>query len=176
MSDTEALDAKVYAASEKQRLSMRDLLGYFSKSGSLRTSDLHLKVRSPPVYRVDGEMQQIKGAPLDRVTVEKLARSILSDSEWASLRDDGSVDTSHVGETMQILNNTYALANLIRLAKIEQIYSQLQTKTRDVPEERMTTLERSLAGLVHKGAVTALEAEKWATHRSAFLDELQRRP
>ena len=77
---------------------------------------------------------------------------------------------------MEILNNTYALSNLIRQVKIEQIYSQLQTKTRDVPEERMTTLERSLAGLVHKGTVTALEAEKWATHRSAFLDELQRKP
>ena len=49
---------------------------------------------------------------------------------------------------MEILNNTYALANLIRTTKLEQIYSQLQTKTRDLPTERMITLEHSLADLV----------------------------
>ena len=75
---------------------------------------------------------------------------------------------------MEILNNTYAVSNLIRLGKMEQIYTQLQTKTKNVPEERMTTLERSMATLVHRGLVTALEAEKWVNHPSAFLDEMQR--
>ena len=32
---------------------------------------------------------------------------------------------------MEILNNNYACANLIRVGKVEQIYSQLQTKTQD---------------------------------------------
>ncbi len=77
---------------------------------------------------------------------------------------------------MEILNNTYAVSNLIRLAKMEQIYTQLQTRTKDVPSERMCTLERSLASLAHRGVVTPLEAEKWANHPSAFLDEMQREP
>ena len=75
---------------------------------------------------------------------------------------------------MEILRNSYAIANLIRLRKMEQIYSHLQTKTKDIPEERMTTMERSLARLVARGVVTALEAEKWAEDRAAFLDEIQR--
>ncbi|MBN1943927.1 MAG: type IV pili twitching motility protein PilT, partial [Phycisphaerae bacterium] len=74
---------------------------------------------------------------------------------------------------MEILNNTYSVANLIRLRKLEQLYSQLQIRTRDVPEERMITMERSLARLVRDEIVTAQEAEKWAEDRSAFLDEMK---
>ena len=377
MSANELLDAKVYAASEKKQLSMRDLLEYFAKRGAMRVSDLHLKVNCPPIYRVDGDLQKMKGAPLDAKTAETLARSVISEAEWATLQECGSVDTSYLTDTMQfrincfrdndgpalavraldnavpavedigfpngvwrdvlaeqqglvlltgitgagksttiaslvdriaqerpcriitledpieyrltskaavisqrevgrdvpsferglrdclredpdvifvgemrdrestswtltaaetghlvfstlhtrdvrgtitrildmfppsqqdevasqmslglshiicqklipradengrvvameILTNTYALSNLIRQAKTEQIYSLLQTRTKDVPEERMTTLERSLASLVRQGIVTALEAEKWANHPSAFVDELQR--
>ncbi|MEZ6083991.1 MAG: hypothetical protein R3E58_08625 [Phycisphaerae bacterium] len=75
---------------------------------------------------------------------------------------------------MELLNNTYAMANLIRLAKTEQVYSLLQTRTKDTPDERMTTLERSLANLVRAGEITPMEAEKWANHPLALLDELQR--
>lgn len=74
---------------------------------------------------------------------------------------------------MEILNNIYAVSNLIRLTKTEQIYSQLQTRTKDTPEERMTTLERSLANLVRTGKITPLEAEKWANNPSAFVEEMQ---
>ncbi|KPK83967.1 MAG: hypothetical protein AMJ81_06890 [Phycisphaerae bacterium SM23_33] len=74
---------------------------------------------------------------------------------------------------MEILNNTYAVSNLIRLRKMEQVYTQLQTKIKDVPEERMLPLERSLAMLVQAGKVTALEAEKWANHPTVFLEEMQ---
>jgi twitching motility protein PilT len=74
---------------------------------------------------------------------------------------------------MEILNNTYSVSNLIRLRKLEQLYSQLQIRTRDIPEERMITMERSLARLVRAQIVTAQEAEKWAEDRSAFLDELK---
>ena len=76
--------------------------------------------------------------------------------------------------SMEILNNTYAVANLIRLAKMEQLYTYLQTRTKDIPEERMVTNERSLATLVAQGCITALEAEKWANHPVTFMDELQR--
>ncbi|HRX84348.1 MAG TPA: PilT/PilU family type 4a pilus ATPase [Phycisphaerae bacterium] len=379
MPDLEALRQPVYAATEKRSLSMHDLLEYFSKRGSLRVSDLHLKVGCTPVYRIDGDLQHMKGAPLDAATIEALARTLLSEKERERLGRDGSVDSSFISASMQfrincfrdndglslairalehtvpsvesigfpnnvwrdiireqqglvlltgitgagksttiaalidriaaerpcriitledpieyrlsskvavvsqrevgrdvpsferglrdclredpdvifvgemrdresttwtltaaetghlvfstlhtrdvrgtitrvldmfppnqqdevasqlslglsfiiaqklipradgkgrivameILNNTYALSNLIRLAKTEQIYSMLQTRTKDVPEERMTTLERSLARLVRDGTITALEAEKWANHPAAFLDELQHHP
>lgn len=75
---------------------------------------------------------------------------------------------------MEILNNTYAVSNLIRLRKMEQVYTQLQTRIKDVTTERMTTMERSLAALVAAGKVAPLEAEKWADDRNSFLDEMKR--
>jgi twitching motility protein PilT len=75
---------------------------------------------------------------------------------------------------MEILNNTYGVSNLIRTGKLEQLYTQLQTRTRDVSDERMVTMERSLVALVAKGLVSPLEAEKWAGDRQAFEDEMQR--
>ncbi len=75
---------------------------------------------------------------------------------------------------MEILNCTYALSNLIRLRKMEQVYTHLQTRTKDTADERMTTMERSLARLVAEGKVAPLEAEKWADDRNAFVDEMSR--
>jgi twitching motility protein PilT len=377
MSVAERINEKVYAVSNERSLSMHDLLRYFEQHGTMRVSDLHIKVGCPPTYRVDGRMQKMKGPPLDRPTVEALARGLLADGELATLAERRAVDSSYITEklqfrlnffydndglavairalesspppveqigfpngvwmdiikkqqglvlvtgitgagksttiaslidrvaqtrpcriitledpieyrlvsksaiisqrevgrdvpsfehglrdclredpdvifvgemrdrestawtltasetghlvfstlhtrdtrgtitrildmfppnqqdevssqlslglshiicqklvpkgqgegrvvAMEILNNTYAVSNLIRQGKMEQVYSQLQTRTRDVPEERMTTAERSLAALVHAGQVAPLEAEKWANHPSAFHDEMKR--
>jgi twitching motility protein PilT len=74
---------------------------------------------------------------------------------------------------MEILNNNYACANLIRTGKIEQLYSQMQTKTRDKPDEKMITMEKHLSMLVKKGEVDLLEAKKWANDLKAFTDCMQ---
>ncbi len=377
MSDKPEIDTPLYAINRERKLSMKDLLEYFAKHGSMRVSDMHLKVNCPPIYRVDGDLQRLKGAPLDRATIEALARSLLGEGDWKRLQERGSVDSSYITDKMQfrlntfhdndglviamralednppaveeigfpnnawqdivlrqhglvlltgitgagksttiaalinriaatrpcriitledpieyrltskaamisqrevgrdvpsferglrdclredpdvifvgemrdrestswtltaaetghlvfstlhtrdlrgtvtrlidmfppsqqdeiasqlslglshivcqklipradgqgrvvameILNNSYGMSNLIRLGKVEQIYSLLQSRTKDIPEERMTTLERSLASLVHSGKVTHLEAEKWANHPNSFIDEMQR--
>jgi len=75
---------------------------------------------------------------------------------------------------MEILNNNYACANLIRTGKVEQIYSQLQTKTRNRPDEKMITLESHLAMLVKQDKVDLLEAKKWANNINTFTDSMQR--
>jgi len=75
---------------------------------------------------------------------------------------------------MEILNNNYACANLIRTGKIEQIYSQLQTKTRNRPDEKMMTMEKHLAMLVKQDKVDLLEAKKWANDLKSFTDCMQR--
>lgn len=75
---------------------------------------------------------------------------------------------------MEILNNNYACANLIRTGKIEQLYSQLQTKTRNKPDEKMLTLEKHLSRLVKEEKVDLLEAQKWANDLKAFVDCMQR--
>jgi twitching motility protein PilT len=377
MSSKHSLDEKVYTAAGGGAFSMLDLLEYFSRVGPLRVSDLHVKAGCPPTYRVDGQLQPMKGPPLDAAAAEALVASLLTDRELDALARDGAVDSSyvtdrfqfrlnafrdndgpavavraleidippveqigfpngvwrdiiamqrglvlvtgitgagksttiaslitriadtrpcrivtledpieyrlrggravisqrevgrHVGSferglrdclredpdvifvgemrdrestswtltaaetghlvfstlhtrdsrgtitrlldmypegrqdevasqlslglryvisqklvprsdgsgralAMEILNSTYAIANLVRVQKVEQLYSHLQTRTRDVTEERMCTMERSLAGLVRAGVVAPLEAEKWAEDRNAFFDEMQR--
>jgi twitching motility protein PilT len=376
MSSQFNIDSKVYAAAADRMLSMRDLLEYFEQQGSMRVSDLHLKAGSPPVYRVDGQLQRMKGQPLEEEAVRALAESLISDTEIEEFKANGSVDSSCFTETMQfrlncfhendgpavairaleaapppiesigfpndvwrdiiqkqqglvlvtgitgagksttiaslldrisqtracriitledpveyrlksraallsqrevgrdvpsferglrdclredpdvifvgemrdrdstswtltaaetghlvfstlhtrdargtitrvldmfpptqadevasqlslglshiisqklipradgsgrvvameVLNNIYSVSNLIRLSKTEQIYSQMQTRTKNTPEERMVTLERSLAKLAKSGVVSALEAERWANNPSAFLEEMR---
>ena len=73
---------------------------------------------------------------------------------------------------MEILNNNYAVSNLIRKGKIEQIYSQMQIKTKDHVDERMVTLERHLARLVKEKEIELLEAQKWANDGKSFIDAM----
>ena len=75
---------------------------------------------------------------------------------------------------MEILNNNYACANLIRTGKLEQIYSIMQTKTKDLPDQKMITMESHLAKLVKANTVDLLEAQKWANDHTCFLDTMQR--
>jgi twitching motility protein PilT len=75
---------------------------------------------------------------------------------------------------MEILNNNYAVANLVRTGKIEQLYSQLQTKTRNKSDEKMMTLEKHLSILVKADKVDLLEAQKWVNDLKAFVDCMQR--
>ncbi len=376
MSSEYTLESKVYAVGPEKIVCMQDLLDYFAQVGSMRVSDLHIKAGCPPVYRVDGLLQRMKGPDLDAETVRKLAASLLTDAEWSHLDESRSLDSScfmdsmqfrlncfhekdglaiairaleasppdvesigfpndvwrdiiqkqqglvlvtgvtgagksttiaslldriaqtracriitledpveyrltsnaalisqrevgrdvmsyerglrdclredpdviFVGEmrdrdstrwtltaaetghlvfstlhtrdargtisrildlfpadqqdeiasqlslglshiisqklvprqdgegrvvAMEVMNNIYSVSNLIRLLKTEQIYSQLQTRTKNTPEERMVTMERSLANLTKSGMVTALEAERWANNPSAFIEEMQ---
>ena len=76
---------------------------------------------------------------------------------------------------MEVLNNNYACANLIRHGKTEQMYSQLQTKTRDKPDEKMMTMEKHLAMLVKQDKIDLLEAQKWANNIKSFVDCMQQK-
>ena len=73
---------------------------------------------------------------------------------------------------MEILNNNYATANLIRTGKVEQIYSQLQTKTSNRYDEKMITMERHLARLVKEDKVDLEEAQKWTNNLTTFAEAL----
>ncbi len=76
---------------------------------------------------------------------------------------------------MEVLNNNnYACANLIRTGKIEQLYSQLQTKTKNKPDEKMITMEKHLAMLVKDDKLDLLEAQKWANNLISFVDVMKR--
>jgi twitching motility protein PilT len=75
---------------------------------------------------------------------------------------------------MEILNNNYACANIIRTGKIEQLYSQMQTKTKDKSDEKMMTMESHLATLVRQDKIDLLEAQKWANNLLSFQDVMKK--
>jgi len=67
----------------------------------------------------------------------------------------------------ELLVNTPAIANLIRERKVSQIYSQLQTGSK----EGMNTLEQCLLNLVNSGDITRHEAMGKASNPKALLSE-----
>lgn len=74
---------------------------------------------------------------------------------------------------MEILNSNYAVANQIRKGKLEQIYSQMQVKTKNQSDERMITFESHLAILVKRGEIALQEAQKWANDIKSFQDAMK---
>src|SRR6266404_1643084 len=108
MEDPAQLDKKVYAATTASSLSMRDLLEYFTKhGGSMRVSDLHLKAGSPPVYRVDGRLVFLKGAPLGPSTIRELAAALFTKAELAALDEQRSVDGSFATDDLSFRLNAF---------------------------------------------------------------------
>jgi twitching motility protein PilT len=75
---------------------------------------------------------------------------------------------------MEILNNTFSAANCIRHGRLDQLYSLMQTNTRDVPRQRMTTMERSLVTLVRAGKIPEVHAERAANNPAVFEEEMKR--
>lgn len=69
---------------------------------------------------------------------------------------------------MEVLNNNSAVANLVRTGKFEQIYSMMQTRTKDKQDENMMTAEKCLERLVSKDVVTLEEAQKWTNRPTSF--------
>ena len=63
--------------------------------------------------------------------------------------------------------NTPAIANLIRERKISQIYSQLQTGSK----EGMNTLEQCLKSLLDQGEITQQEALSKASNPKAIISD-----
>ena len=68
----------------------------------------------------------------------------------------------------ELLVNTPAIANLIRERKVSQIYSQLQTGSK----EGMNTLEQCLLNLVNSGDISSQEAMGKASNPKALLSEV----
>ena len=68
----------------------------------------------------------------------------------------------------ELLVNTPAIANLIRERKVSQIYSQLQTGSK----EGMNTLEQCLLNLVNSGDISRQEAMGKASNPKALRSQV----
>lgn len=58
-------------------------------------SDLHLKVGAPPIYRIHGTPQRIKGDPLSFERTRQIIYELLNEKQTEQYEREGSVDFAH---------------------------------------------------------------------------------
>ncbi|MBI5863326.1 MAG: hypothetical protein HZB38_02195 [Planctomycetes bacterium] len=96
MSDSSPLDEKLYKMSDNRVLSMKDLLSSFTRQGTARVTDLHMKCGKPPCFRVDGNMKVTNGLPIDEETMDKLVAAVLDEKELDTFRKQRSVNCARL--------------------------------------------------------------------------------
>jgi twitching motility protein PilT len=138
-----------------------------AETGHLVFSTLHTRDTTGTITRILDHFPEGRQAEV-RNQLSLSLRSIISQKLIPRKNGDGRV------VAMEILNNSYATANLIRTGKVEQIYSQMQTRTKNTPDERMITMESHLARLVKAEEIDLLEAQKWANNIKTFADCMRR--
>lgn len=57
-------------------------------------SDIHLSVKRPPIFRVDGHLERLNLPILDANAIEKMLRSVMTAAQWAALERDREFDGS----------------------------------------------------------------------------------
>jgi len=100
-------DAKIYPSTNAGSLSIRDMLRYFQEKGTMRVSDLHLKVGLPPLYRMDGNLVKLKGPPLSPVWAEQLIYPLLSEANQVKFQSAYNIDSSYQTAGLQFRINVF---------------------------------------------------------------------
>lgn len=92
---------------------IQDLLIYSKEKGG---SDIHITVGKPPMIRINGELEEMKYAPLMVEDTEGLVKGILNDYQQQVLHDVGEVDFSFSISSMgRFRVNAYKQRALIQL-------------------------------------------------------------
>ncbi|MHC4658893.1 MAG: type IV pilus twitching motility protein PilT [Planctomycetota bacterium] len=99
--------AKVYATKNLGKLSILDMLAYFEEHGAMRVSDLHIKVGTPPAYRIDGDLAKLKGLSVTPDIAKQLIYPLLSDENLRKLQSQYSVDCSFRLGSLQFRINVF---------------------------------------------------------------------
>ncbi|MBI4355209.1 MAG: type IV pilus twitching motility protein PilT [Candidatus Omnitrophica bacterium] len=73
---------------------MMDIRDLFKAATEVRASDLHLTEHSPPLVRIDGELQPLRLPPLTREETKRLIYSVLSDRHQAQFEQEQELDIS----------------------------------------------------------------------------------
>jgi len=59
MTEEYSASEKAYSTENLGKLSILDMLAYFEEKGAMRVSDLHIKVGTPPVYRIQNPCSDV---------------------------------------------------------------------------------------------------------------------
>lgn len=58
-------------------------------------SDVHITAHSPPIFRMNGELQAVGETPLTANETEAMAKSLVSEKDWQQLLTVGELDSSY---------------------------------------------------------------------------------
>ena len=112
MAESYSIDNKVYATEDLQRLSMHDMLMYFKEQGAMKVSDLHIKVGSPISYRINGDLQKLKGVNVTHEMAKQLLYPLLTEEKLFKLENEYSVDCSYRMGQLQFRINIFKENNI----------------------------------------------------------------
>ena len=128
-------------------------------------SDLHVKVGSPPVFRIAGTLRHLELPPLSDAQVRKLLYDILTDEQIATFEQVGDVDFAHaVDDQTRLRINAYHQRGHISMAArlvncVVPTFSELHLPPATM--ERICSYDQGLiivAGVTGSGKSTSLAA------------------
>jgi twitching motility protein PilT len=134
-----------------------------AETGHLVFSTLHTRDTQGAITRITDMLTQTAQKTFAYNQLSLTLRYVISQKLIPKSNGSGRI------LAMEILNNTYAVSNIIRKQNIEQLQSIIQTHMKDISEERMITLDQSLQRLLNSGAITKETAREWA-HRPCDIE------
>ncbi len=140
-------------------LELEKLFAAAAKNGA---SDLHLKVGSPPMFRIRGKIVRAKTSPLSARHIEKLVYSLISNKAKQDLDGRGAADIAHsIPGVGRFRVNVFQQRGSISMA-VRRVETNVPTlKQLHLPEElrKLANMERGLvisAGATGSGKSTTL--------------------
>jgi twitching motility protein PilT len=168
-------------AIENGAKSLEDLFDLMPKWDA---SDLHLKVGSPPVYRIGGTLKRTKSDPLTDEHMESLVSQILDEEQTQTLKQQGSVDVGHDIDAGRVRVNIFKQRGSISLAA-RLVETEIPTlKELNLPDNISRVIDYSqglvlVCGVTGSGKSTTLASllemvnEKYSYHILTIEDPIE---
>ncbi|WCK53652.1 type IV pilus twitching motility protein PilT [Aneurinibacillus sp. Ricciae_BoGa-3] len=94
-------------------LEIKKLLKY---AYDTKSSDMHITVGAPPIYRIDGELRRLDTQPLTPADTEAMARELIKENMYQTFIDRGELDFSYgLPGVSRFRVNTYHQRNCISI-------------------------------------------------------------
>lgn len=136
-----------------------------------RASDLHISVYSPPVYRIDGELQRYGDQPLTNEQTKLMAKKLLGTENWETFNELGEFDTAYqLAHTARFRVNVFKQNQTISIAA-RVIPTTIPTIEELHMPEILNTLAMKPNGLI---LITGPTGSGKTTTLAAMLDYVNR--
>lgn len=127
-------------------LTMQRLL---QKMAEVKASDLHLKVGSPPVLRINSELHAVQSGPLEPDDTQQLIDRLIPESLRADLEEKGGIDFSYHEQASERFRCSVFYAGGALHAAIRRVNPEIP----DFDELHLPPIYKKIADESHEGLV-----------------------